>query len=194
MTLDFDLTSNLHRGTPAAARILVVDDNRDNREVLTRRLRKQGFEILEAESGRAALTMIEAELPDMVLLDHMMPDLSGLETLAILRGTRNAAELPVIMVTAFHSEDMVTTALGSGANDFVTKPISFPILLARMQAHLARKRAEALLQATHALLDRRITEKRLELEDLRSELEAERAIRQQMEIELLALRGATKVA
>jgi DNA-binding response OmpR family regulator len=179
---------------PAPAKILVVDDNRDNREVLTRRLRKQAFEILEAESGRAALAMIEAELPDMVLLDHMMPDLSGLETLAIMRRTRSAAELPVIIVTAFHSEDMVTTALGSGANDFVTKPISFPILLARMAAHLARKQAESRLQATHALLDRRITEKRLELEDIRSELEAERALRQQMELELQALRGFAKIA
>ncbi len=177
-----------------AAKILVVDDNRDNREVLSRRLRKQGFEISEAESGRAALAMIEAELPDMVLLDHMMPDLSGLETLSILRRTRSAAELPVIIVTAFHSEDMVTTALGGGANDFVTKPISFPILLARMQAHLARKQAEARLQATHALLDKRITEKRLELEDLRSELEAERALRKQMEIELQAMQAQEKIA
>lgn len=179
---------------PAAARILVVDDNRDNREVLTRRLRKQGFEILEAESGRAALTMIEAEPPHMVLLDHMMPELSGLETLSIIRRTRSSAELPVIMVTAFHSEDMVTTALGQGANDFVTKPISFPILLARMQAHLARKHAEAKLQATHALLDRRITENRMELEDLRAELEAERALRAQLELELRAAQGHAKVA
>jgi DNA-binding response OmpR family regulator len=187
-------SSLMFNAAPAVARILVVDDNRDNREVLTRRLRKQGFEILEAESGRAALTMIEAEPPHMVLLDHMMPELSGLETLAIIRRTRSSAELPVIMVTAFHSEDMVTTALGQGANDFVTKPISFPILLARMQAHLARKHAEAKLQATHALLDRRITENRMELEDLRAELEAERALRAQLELELHAARGIVKVA
>jgi DNA-binding response OmpR family regulator len=180
--------------SPTAARILVVDDNRDNREVLTRRLRKQGFEISEAESGRAALSMIEAEPPHMVLLDHMMPDLSGLDTLAIIRRTRSAAELPVIMVTAFHSEDMVTTALSQGANDFVTKPISFPILLARMQAHLARKQAEAKLQTTLALLDRRITEKRMEVEDLRAELEAERALRQQLMIEYQALQGTAKIA
>jgi DNA-binding response OmpR family regulator len=180
--------------SPTAARILVVDDNRDNREVLTRRLRKQGFEIWEAESGRAALSMIEAEPPHMVLLDHMMPDLSGLETLAIIRRTRSSAELPVIMVTAFHSEDMVTTALSQGANDFVTKPISFPILLARMQAHLARKQAEAKLQTTLALLDRRITEKRMEIEDLRSELDAERALRQQLELEHRALQGTAKIA
>jgi DNA-binding response OmpR family regulator len=177
--------------TPYTPKILVVDDNRDNREVLTRRLRKQGYDILEAESGRAALAIIEADTPDMVLLDHMMPDLSGLETLSILRQSRSAAELPVIIVTAFHSEDMVTTALGSGANDFVTKPISFPILMARMQTQLARQQAEARLQATHALLDRRITEKRMEIEDLRSELEAERSLRKQMEVELQALRGAT---
>jgi DNA-binding response OmpR family regulator len=184
----------LLNAAPSVARILVVDDNRDNREVLVRRLRKQGFEILEAESGRAALTMIEAEPPHMILLDHMMPELSGLETLEIIRRTRSAAELPVIMVTAFHSEDMVTTALGQGANDFVTKPISFPILLARMQAQLARKHAEAKLQATHALLDRRITEKRMELEDLRAELEAERALRAQLELEIQAVRSVTKVA
>jgi DNA-binding response OmpR family regulator len=193
MTND-DSHLHLRSAAPAPDKILVVDDNRDNREVLTRRLRKQGFEILEAESGRAALAIIEAELPDMVLLDHMMPDLSGLETLAIMRRTRSSAELPVIMVTAFHSEDMVTTALSGGANDFVTKPISFPILLARMAAHLARKQAETRLQATHALLDRRITEKRLELEDLRSELEAERALRQQLNLELQALRGNAKIA
>jgi DNA-binding response OmpR family regulator len=189
-----DPSSLMFSVSPSAAQILVVDDNRDNREVLTRRLRKQGFEILEAESGRAALSMIEAEPPHMVLLDHMMPDLSGLETLAIIRRTRSAAELPVIMVTAFHSEDMVTTALSQGANDFVTKPISFPILLARMQAHLARKHAEAKLQTTLALLDRRITEKRMEIEDLRAELEAERALRQQQELEYRALQATAKIA
>jgi DNA-binding response OmpR family regulator len=89
---------------------------------------------------------------------------------------------------------MVTTALGQGANDFVTKPISFPILLARMQAHLARQQAEEKLQATLALLDRRITQKHLEVEDLRAELEAERALRQQLALEYRALQGTAKIA
>jgi DNA-binding response OmpR family regulator len=172
-----------------APRILLVDDNRDNREVLTRRLRKHGYDILEAESGKAALALVEADMPDLVLLDHMMPDLSGLETLAILRGHRAPGELPVIMVTAHHSEDMVTAALTNGANDFVTKPISFPLLLTRLQAQLARRTAEMRVAAVEALLDRRMTEKNLEVADLRAELDAERALRAQMAVEIEALRG-----
>ena len=177
-----------------ASRILVVDDNTDNRDVLVRRLGKLGFQMCEADGGRSALMAVETDTPDLVLLDHMMPDMSGLEVLKILRSGRTLMELPVIMVTALISEDMAVAALAAGANDYITKPISFPILLARVNAQLARQTAEAELRIANMALDKRMTERKLEVEDMRSELEQERNLRKLAETEISALKGAPRLA
>ncbi len=117
-------------------RLLVVDDNEDNRDMLARRLRKRGFEVDTAEDGFVALDRAEADHFDLIILDIMMPGMSGLEVLKRLREIYPRAELPILMATAKSgSEDMVK-ALELGANDYVTKPIDFPVVLARIQAHL----------------------------------------------------------
>lgn len=188
------LPPSINAKIKASSRILVVDDNSDNREVLVRRLGKQGFQMSEADGGRSALMAVETDTPDLVLLDHMMPDMSGLEVLKILRTQRSLMELPVIMVTALISEETVVAALAAGANDYITKPISFPILLARVTAQLARMTAEAELRIANMALDKRITERKLEVEDVRAELEQERAWRKLMEIEVTGLKAMSDAA
>ena len=132
--------------------ILVVDDNAMNRDLLTRRLERRGFRTAEAEDGASALEWLESNPCDLVLLDIMMPGISGLEVLARIRETRDGAELPVIMATAKGEQSDIVGALKQGANDYVTKPLEFPVVLARVNAHLelkaandrARRLAEAL--------------------------------------------------
>ena len=120
----------------APARLLVVDDNEDNRDMLARRLRKRGFEVDVAEDGRSALVQIEQSQYDLIVLDVMMPDMSGLDVLTAIRSKRSRVELPVLMATAKTESQDVVDALERGANDYVTKPLDFPVVLARINAQL----------------------------------------------------------
>jgi diguanylate cyclase (GGDEF)-like protein len=116
----------------------VVDDDANNRDMLSRRLVRRGYSVEVAESGQEALEKIEAAQYDLVLLDQMMPGMSGLDLLRLLRATRSQIELPVIMVTAVDHSQFVVDALASGANDYVVKPVDIPIIAARIQAQLVR--------------------------------------------------------
>jgi adenylate cyclase len=124
-----------------SGRLLLVDDESANRELLGRQLRRAGYEVSEAESGRAALTMIEERDFDLVLLDVMMPDLNGVQTLQLIRSTRSVSELPVIMATALAGTSDMVAALDAGANDYVTKPFDMALVSARIQAQLALRAA-----------------------------------------------------
>ncbi len=127
--------------------VLVVDDNQNNRDLIGRRLERAGYRVLQAENGPEGLDAVQRGGIDLVILDVMMPGLSGIDVLQILRKRHSAAELPVIMATAKdQSEDMVE-ALRGGANDYVTKPLDFPVVLARVEAQL-RTRAASKGQAT----------------------------------------------
>lgn len=128
--------------------LLVVDDNEYNRNMLQRRLQRSGYTVTEAHGGQQALEIIAQRSFDLVLLDIMMPDLDGLSVLKRLRQTYTAIELPVIMVTVKDQSDDIVEALNVGANDYLTKPIDFPIALARIRTHLAHKRAEDALKQT----------------------------------------------
>jgi CheY-like chemotaxis protein len=121
--------------------LLIVDDNEMNREVLARRLQRPEYRISRARSGREALDLINALPVDLVLLDAMMPEMSGLEVLQAIRTKHSIIELPVIMVTAKEQTEDVVAALEMGANDYVTKPLNFPVVLARVHTQLALKRA-----------------------------------------------------
>ena len=117
-------------------RVLVVDDVEDNREILRRRLMAARFEVETACSGAEGLEMLAANPFDIVLLDHMMPGMDGMETLAVIRSKWAKTELPVIMVTARDDDPLIVKAFDMGANDFVAKPFSFPVLAARTRAQL----------------------------------------------------------
>ncbi|MFQ5684615.1 MAG: adenylate/guanylate cyclase domain-containing protein [Candidatus Binatia bacterium] len=127
--------------TATQASVLVVDDNPDNRDMLSRRLARRGYTVAVAEDGDQALKMSDTEHFDLVLLDIMMPGMSGLEVLKILRERYSVADLPVIMATAKDQSSDIVEALKIGANDYVTKPLDFPVVLARVETQLALKRA-----------------------------------------------------
>jgi serine/threonine protein kinase/CheY-like chemotaxis protein len=128
--------------------LLVVDDEELNRDMLGRRLERVGFRVLLAESGERALQMLQSQRIDMVLLDVMMPGTDGLEVLTTIRESYSIAELPVIMVTARDQSGDIVAALQLGANDYVTKPINFPLVFARVQTHLSIKQAYAVALST----------------------------------------------
>lgn len=136
------MTEPAQAATPLA-RILVVDDNADNRDLLQRRLERKGYEAHTAENGEDALAVLAAETYDAVLLDVMMPGMSGNEVLLKIRERFNKTELLVIMATAKSDSTDIVESLGHGANDYVTKPINFPVLLARLESHLSVQREAA---------------------------------------------------
>lgn len=137
--------------------ILVVDDNELNRDLLSRRLIKRGFTVSLAEDGFSALDWLANHPCDLVLLDIMMPGMSGIEVLEKLRETRDGTELPIIMATAKDGSDDIVGALKLGANDYVTKPIDFPVVLARVNAQLALKRANDKIRSLVADVEKRNT-------------------------------------
>ena len=126
-----------------------------NRDMLARRLARRGYTVAVAADGYQALAMIEAQQFDLVLLDIMMPGMSGLDVLKTVRQRYAAADLPVIMVTAKDESDDIVAALQLGANDYVTKPLDFPVVLARTETQLALKRAMQDIQRLAAQLELR---------------------------------------
>jgi DNA-binding response OmpR family regulator len=121
-------------------RLLVVDDNEDNRTILRRRFTRLGYEVMEAEDGGKALQLIHMIPFDLVLLDIQMPGVDGVEVLRRARETRSAAELPIIMVTAKSATEDVVEALNLGANDYITKPVDIEVAYARAEMQIRRKR------------------------------------------------------
>jgi len=127
-------------------RLLIVDDNEMNRDMLARRLARKGYEIALAENARQLLQRVEQEGVDLVLLDIEMPEISGLDALKTLREAYSPIELPVIMVTAKNQSEDIVKALDMGANDYLTKPIDFPVAVARIGTQLSHKRAQEALR------------------------------------------------
>ena len=131
---------------PAQKRILVVDDVEDNRIVLDRFLKRAGFATILCPDGMSALKVVAETPPELVLLDWMMPGLTGLDTLMAIRERFDENQMPVIMCTAIGEENSVVSAIKARANDYVMKPINYPVLMARMRAQLSRKTSIDLLQ------------------------------------------------
>jgi diguanylate cyclase (GGDEF)-like protein/PAS domain S-box-containing protein len=128
------------------SRIVIVDDNAMNRDMLARRLERKGYLVREVGGAQSLLERIEEEPVDLVLLDVEMPEVSGLDALRKLRERYAPMELPIIMVTAKDQSEDIVTALNLGANDYLIKPIDFPVALARIRTQLSCKRAEEALR------------------------------------------------
>ena len=137
-----------------SGRLLVVDDNEDNRDMLSRRLARRGYAVAVAVDGAAALALLAAEAFDLVLLDVMMPGVDGFQVLTELRRTRSLAELPVIMATARDRNEDVVRALELGANDYVTKPLDFAVVHARVRTQLELQRARRALERANRRMKR----------------------------------------
>jgi sigma-B regulation protein RsbU (phosphoserine phosphatase) len=165
----------------ASASLLVVDDNEANRDSLCRRLERRGYTLTSAADGPEALRLLGEQAFDLVLLDVMMPGMSGLEVLERIRRDRSPADLPVIMATANTQSEDIVQALGLGANDYVTKPLDFPVVLARVRTQVSLK------QSIQQILDleKRLSERNQELETANAEL-VRSAERRKKELEAAA--------
>jgi sigma-B regulation protein RsbU (phosphoserine phosphatase) len=149
------------------AQILVVDDDESNRESLRRRLARHGYAVIAVADGPLALKIIERQTFDLVLLDVMMPGMSGLEVLERVRQRRSHTDLPIIMATAQDASEDVVRALDNGANDYVTKPLEFAVVLARVRTQLLLKKAVNLA----ADLEHRLSARNIDLEAANAKLE-----------------------
>lgn len=124
--------------------ILVVEDEDDIRELLRYNLVKEGYRVTGAVSGEEALKAVRGSLPDLVLLDLMLPGLDGLEVCRSLKQDPQTRNLPIVMLTAKGEEADIVAGLELGADDYVTKPFSLRVLLARLRTVLRRRSAAPL--------------------------------------------------
>ncbi len=122
----------------AAKRILVIEDDPDIVEVLRYNLKREGYEVLTAESGEDGLSLARAHAPDLVLLDLMLPGMEGLQVCRTLKDEAATKGVPVVMMTAKSEDADIVTGLEMGADDYITKPFSPRVLIARVRAVLRR--------------------------------------------------------
>lgn len=122
-----------------AKRILVIDDEKDLRKLLEYNLRKEGYEVTVAASGEEGLERARSSKPDLVILDLMLPGVDGLEVCRLLRGDPRTRQIPVVMLTAKTSEIDQVVGLEVGASDYVAKPFSVKVLLARVKTALRQR-------------------------------------------------------
>ena len=135
-------------------RILVVDDNADNVEIIATRLRFRGYDIVEAVNGEQALNSVKEDAPDLILLDVMLPDIDGYEISRRIKNDPDLAFIPIILVTARDSTQDKVAGLDAGADDYLTKPINFPELEARVRSMLRIKRLQDELEEKNEELER----------------------------------------
>ncbi|MBL8541155.1 MAG: response regulator [Betaproteobacteria bacterium] len=140
------------------ARILVADDNPDNRDIFRARLAAHGYEILTARDGAEALVIAHAAQPDLLLLDVMMPNLDGIEVCRRLKGDAALSFMPIIMVTARTGSQDVITGLDAGADEYLTKPVDQAALVARVRSMLRIKLLQDRVRAQAGQLEAQATQ------------------------------------
>ncbi|MFT7460267.1 MAG: diguanylate cyclase (GGDEF)-like protein/PAS domain S-box-containing protein [Planctomycetota bacterium] len=170
----------LHRSFKGA-RILVVDDEVTIRMILRQFLENFDFTVTDANSGMEAIRLLDNGQFDLILLDVLMPDMSGLDVLKTVRQKYSISKLPIIMVTVNEESADMVKALSLGANDYVVKPIAFNVLRARIDTHLSYSRSEYELREARAILERRVEERTAELRAVNESLEKE--VRDRIQVE-----------
>jgi DNA-binding response OmpR family regulator len=166
--------------TSMSAMILVVDDDPVQRRLLTEMIKRSGYIAEAYDNGADALKRVQDRtLPpvDAMVLDLVMPGMSGIEVLNDIRGGRETADLPVIMLTGRSDSAAAVEALAAGADDHVAKPVDFDVLAARIDRVIDRARRIADLKRSNAILDARIAARAMELGEARLELAETRADR-----------------
>ncbi len=118
--------------------ILVVEDDSDIRELISFNLLNQGHQVFEANNGELGIEKSRKKLPDLILLDLMLPGIHGLDVCRIIKADQETKNIPIIMVTAMGQEEDIVKGLETGADDYITKPFSIKVLLARVSAVLRR--------------------------------------------------------
>jgi len=151
--------------------ILVVDDEEDILELVQYNLKREGYGVLRAGTGEGGLALAESKLPDLVVLDLMLPGLDGLEVCKRLKGSRRTEQIPIIMLTAKGEEADIVTGLELGADDYITKPFSPKELVARIRAVLRRKEPQETEGKTVTVHNIRIDPDRYEVQAQGKKLE-----------------------
>lgn len=124
-------------------RIVIVEDEADMAELIAMRLRREHYEVTVRHDGLDALDTILSDPPDLVVLDLMLPGISGTEITVRLRANRKTARIPILMLTALSEERDIVVGLHSGADDYMTKPFSMSVLVARISALLRRSEVQS---------------------------------------------------
>lgn len=153
----------------APGRLLVVDDEEVNRDVLSRRLERQGHEVFTASNGRDAIRLMRESQYEVVLLDIMMPDMDGYEVLRMVKGDETLRHTPVIMISALSEVQSVVHCIEAGAEDYLAKPFNPTLLKARIGACLEKKRGRDREKALFARLEENYARLQ-ELERLRDDM------------------------
>jgi diguanylate cyclase (GGDEF)-like protein len=167
----------------STGRILVVDDHEDNIELLRARLEAWGYQVEAARDGKEALERVHASPPDLILLDVMMPSVDGNEVARRIKQNPALPFIPIIMQTALDSTDSKVEGLEAGADDYITKPIEFAELKARVRSMLRIKRLqEELEERERQLLEANERLRHMSRTDALTSLENRRSIEKQMEI------------
>ena len=122
-------------------RVLLVEDNEHNRDMLSRRLQRKGFDVLMAEDGAQGVLLASSTIPDLILMDMDLPVLDGWEATRQLKGAPETAAIPVIALTAHALQSDCDRAFAAGCDDFATKPVEFAALLEKIQRALSPERA-----------------------------------------------------
>ncbi len=157
--------------------VLVVDDSKVIRQAIREVLEIGNLHVLEACDGNEALEFVNNKLPDLILLDVDMPKMGGIAVLQILRKTYSKIQLPIILVTAQNSAHEMVYALDLGANDYVSKPIDFDVLWARITNQLMQKQAAEYLRSAQQSLELQIKQRTAELKSINQQLQNEMKIR-----------------
>lgn len=155
--------------TNGKALVLVVDDDRQHREILLDLLTRHGYEALDADNGEKALEMVPAHLPDLVLLDVEMPGMSGYEVVRRLKDDGATASIPVIMITGLADRRSRIRSLESGAEDYLSKPVDPTELRARIRNHIRLKQYGDMLSDFNRSLEERVQERTTQLREANRE-------------------------
>jgi putative two-component system response regulator len=153
----------------SSCRILVVDDNKNNIDILVTALRDE-YKLSVATSGAGALRQVESNLPDLVLLDIMMPEMDGYEVCSRIKKNEAIPRIPIIFITAIHDTENKSKGFDLGAVDYITKPFQVAEVKARVRAHLSLKLAMEALANQNQFLDLKVRERTRELKDTQLEI------------------------
>jgi len=141
VTASRDLSSEqgeaVERGT--MPKILLIEDNEQNRDALARRLQRRGYDVIMAADGQQGIAMAQSDLPDLILMDLNLPDVDGWEATRIIKGTPKTQAIPIMAMTAHAIAGDQERALQAGCDDYHAKPVEFPRLLEQIEALLKKR-------------------------------------------------------
>jgi DNA-binding response OmpR family regulator len=182
--MELGIESGFRRATRT---ILAVDDSRTNLDVLATRLGQLGYLVVLSGTAAEALDLLQGRGFDLVLLDMMLPEITGMHMLHEIRGSPDTADLPVMMITGRSDPAGAVQALAAGADDVIAKPFAFEVLAARIERTLARAGRIEALKRRNLALDARIAARAMELGEARNELATTRADRVRLVASIQAL-------